>query len=1104
MIALGCSAAVLERARAELEGSGATLGEVTDAAQQAELLAACEAALIGEHGDGPPWRDRLAALHVSRPELGVVLVTADPSSVWVSGALRNRRLSAVVNEDLRPGELGAACLAAQEVTALRREAGAQRKLAQHRVEVLATLNEVSAATADLGSYTEVLEVVTRELHKVVHFDLVAVLAALDGPSGILHLHIQEACDATLVRAVRDRCLESFRASSGRSIDEDQVTIHLTGRPLLTSGQASRPPVTTQVPLISGGHNVGLLFLCSSTAESPPTEERRVLYLVANRTADALVRLKLRLGDERRRLSLMVESMADGLILTDAHSEGVLINPAARRLLGIEGDDEITQQFLKQTLGFYPFDLVSTGEAGGGVVREEVRIKDKVLQSMISPVRDAGGKLEGVVVVLRDHTEARALARRQADFVTAVSHELRSPLTTVTGALDIVLSEYAGKLSEKQRRYAQLARDSCSRLNQIVDDFLDVARSERGRISMSLAPITLDDLGREAVERFRPAAQARKIRLLLKTEAGGVRIIGDADRLTQVMNNLLSNAVKFTPEGGIIEVEIFGPQVVSTHVGVSVYNNGEPIPEEARQRIFDKFERLDAGDRQVGGTGLGLAISRAIVEAHGGRIWVESRGDGSRFVFTLPSAPDTHDAALPASGEADGTAGTEPAARATVLVVDDDDYSGYILKGLLMGLGHDVLAAASAEDALQLARTRRPALVVLNAGLSGDAMAVLRTLKHDPETRKSAVLVLAGAQDREEILRAGADDVAQTPIQPPHLREMSTRLLAESGRARAHRVLVIDDDAGIRSICREVLESAGYSVREAGGGHQARQEIHRFKPDLVMLDVMMPGMDGFETAEMLRAEPSTSMIPIIFLSAKGETADKVRAFRLGAEDYVVKPFVAAELQARVRKALERRERELGASPTTQLPGAGAIESEFERRLDGRERVAYCYLDLDNLKSFNDTYGYAKADGIIRQTADLLRDVVSRVGTPVDFIGHIAGDDFVFITAEAVVDEVCSTLCSAFDRLIPLYYNKADRERGYIEAKDRFGVLRQFPIMSVSLVAVTASGTRVSTYHELAAAAAHGKKQAKAVAGSSYVRDGQVVVGGSTVLEGTVVG
>jgi GGDEF domain-containing protein len=171
----------------------------------------------------------------------------------------------------------------------------------------------------------------------------------------------------------------------------------------------------------------------------------------------------------------------------------------------------------------------------------------------------------------------------------------------------------------------------------------------------------------------------------------------------------------------------------------------------------------------------------------------------------------------------------------------------------------------------------------------------------------------------------------------------------------------------------------------------------------------------------------------------------------------------------------------------------------RRILEDPPAAYCYLDLDNLKSFNDYYGYARADGVIRQTADLLRDVLATCGTGSDFLGHIAGDDFVFITHEDSVDRICSTLCSAFDRLIPLYYNKQDRERGYIEALDRFGTLRRFRVMSVSLAAVTARGSEVTSFAQLAESAAAGKKLAKGVEGSSYVRDGRVVIGGGPTSE-----
>jgi GGDEF domain-containing protein len=272
--------------------------------------------------------------------------------------------------------------------------------------------------------------------------------------------------------------------------------------------------------------------------------------------------------------------------------------------------------------------------------------------------------------------------------------------------------------------------------------------------------------------------------------------------------------------------------------------------------------------------------------------------------------------------------------------------------------------------------------------------------------------------------------------------------------------------------------------------RALDEAKRFRPDLVLLDVMMPDLDGFQTAKRFRAERDGLMTPVIFVSARGQTADKVRAFKLGADDYLVKPFDAAELVARVEKALDRRERELGASPTTKLPGPGAIEAEIERRLGEGGDVAFCYLDLDNLKAFNDYYGYAKADGVIRQTGDIVREVVAREGDKGDFIGHIAGDDFVFISSAERVDRVCRAICETFDRLVPLYYNKADRVRGFIETADRYGVVRKFEIMTVSIAALTMHAGQPApwpTYAQLAAAAAEAERRAKAIAGSSYVRD-----------------
>jgi signal transduction histidine kinase/DNA-binding response OmpR family regulator len=774
----------------------------------------------------------------------------------------------------------------------------------------------------------------------------------------------------------------------------------------------------------------------------------------------------------------ISAMADGAIVADTRSGEVFVNVAAREMLCIPLDAEIDTTYLKDTVGFYPFELAA-GAAEGQPVREEVRIGDRSLHSVVTPLRDGTTAL-GAIVILRDLGDTADIARRRAEFAQVMSHELRTPLTSVAGALDIVLSGYAGPLSDKQLRYVEMARQATTRMNQLVDQLLDLARAQAGSITLAATPVQLDRLAREVIDRYRAAASTKQLTIVLGASAEDIAILGDPERLSQVLGNLLTNAIRFAPTGGVIDVQVFGPPLSEDAVGVSVYNSGEPIPAEDRERVFEPFS---ASSRRVGGTALGLSISRTIIEAHGGRIWVESGATGTKFVFTLPSTAMPEKAVqLPLD--------PQPRRRglgegSCALVADDDPRRALLLKGLLMALTERVLVANDVDAALAIARTEHPAIAVV-AGAMSDSLALLAILEHDPDTHKTAVMVVGDGERRADLLAAGADDLLEFPIQPAVFRDACMRLV-ESGRREAPRVLIIDDDSSIRTICREVLEIGGYQVRDAGSANAALAEARRFRPDMILLDVLMPGIDGYRCAEMLRADPAIGMAPIMFLSARSDTADKVRAFRSGAEDYMVKPFDADELLARVGKALDRQARELGASPTTQLPGADAIQAEIERRLAICDTTAVaCYLDLDNLKAFNDYYGYAKANAVIRQTGDVIRHIVTRNGSPGDFIGHIAGDDFVFVTTAESADEVCRGICERFDHLIRLYYDPADRTHGYIETKDRFGVQRRFPIMSVSIAAISIAQAR--SYASLAELAAVGKRAAKAIPGSTYVRDG----------------
>ncbi|MBK7074198.1 MAG: response regulator [Myxococcales bacterium] len=778
--------------------------------------------------------------------------------------------------------------------------------------------------------------------------------------------------------------------------------------------------------------------------------------------------------DARWLELVFATMSDAVAVADHRTGVVTCNPAARAILGLTADEDVTTQALEARLGFYPFELIAAGDVA---VREEVRIGELVLHSVVTPLTEAGA-LVGAVVVLRDLAGARDLAQRHGELVRVMTHELRTPLTSIAGALDIVLSGYADPLTDKQRRYVDMARQAATRMSQAIDQIAETARataSDQVRVPLGIGRLT-----RDAVGRYRDRARARGVAIEVIAGASDVTIVGDPEQLARVLGNLLSNAIKFATPGGRIDVEVFGPPAVADAIGVSVWNDGEPIPEGEREKVFTA---PDAHGRRVVGTGLGLGTSRAIIEAHGGRIWVESSPAGTKFVFTLPAVT-----AAPASAPEPPPPRAVAADAARVLVIDDDAHSAYLQKGLLMAAGHQVVVASDVDAALAAARGEPVALAVVAATVA-DAAALVAIFEHDPETRKAAVLAVGEASRGAELIAAGADEFLERPIQPSTFTDACARLLADAGRHEAPRVLVVDDDSSVRAICREILGQAGYTVRDLGNAEAATAEARRFRPDLILLDVMMPVIDGFRAAERLRADPVTALTPIIFLSAKGETADKVRAFRSGAEDYVVKPFDAVELVARVGKALARSARERNASPSTLLPGADAVAEEVERRLATAPAAVCCYLDLDNFKAFNDYFGVARADAVIRQTGDLMRDAVRRLGAAGDFIGHIAGDDFVMVVDADRADALCHELLARFDRLIPLYYDPAERRRGAIEAQDRYGVIRQFPLMTVSIAGVSLPG--MSSFGDVAAAAAHGKSIAKAQAGSVYVKDGLVV-------------
>jgi diguanylate cyclase (GGDEF)-like protein len=304
---------------------------------------------------------------------------------------------------------------------------------------------------------------------------------------------------------------------------------------------------------------------------------------------------------------------------------------------------------------------------------------------------------------------------------------------------------------------------------------------------------------------------------------------------------------------------------------------------------------------------------------------------------------------------------------------------------------------------------------------------------------------------------------------------------------AEHILVVDDDPDVARFVEVNLRSAGYNVTVASNGEEAMERALELRPDLVLLDVMMPKMDGFEVAQRLRRDSRTSSSSIIMLTAKALSSDKVLGLSSGADDYIIKPFDPVELLARVKGTL-RRAREMRAlSPLTGLPGNIRVQEEIRRRVAEDEPFSLLYADLDFFKPYNDHYGFVRGDRAIQGLARLINDIVHDMAGPQGFVGHVGGDDFIIIVPPDMGELVAKTLVDRFDDVSPSLYDSIDRDRGAIEVPDRQGNVKVFPMLALSIGVASTSARRFTHYGEAVTTATELKQFAKREAGSSYALD-----------------
>lgn len=302
-----------------------------------------------------------------------------------------------------------------------------------------------------------------------------------------------------------------------------------------------------------------------------------------------------------------------------------------------------------------------------------------------------------------------------------------------------------------------------------------------------------------------------------------------------------------------------------------------------------------------------------------------------------------------------------------------------------------------------------------------------------------------------------------------------------------KILIVEDSELMLRMITDILEARDYGVVSAVNGFEGIRKVAQEKPDLVILDVVMPGMDGFEVCKILRDDESNNLMPIIILTSQDNEEDKLKGLELGADDYITKPFNPRELLSRVNNTLKRIDRNRWANPLTGLRGNLEIQSEIGRRIARNELFSVIYADLDNFKAYNDVYGFACGDRAIKLTADIITDNVDLFGLDEDFIGHVGGDDFVIITMPGYEDNICEGIVNDFDRKIISLYSDEDVKKGYIVTENRKGQIIRYPLMSIS-IAIVSNGHRTFENHiHVAEIAAELKKKAKAIRGSVYVKD-----------------
>ena len=628
--------------------------------------------------------------------------------------------------------------------------------------------------------------------------------------------------------------------------------------------------------------------------------------VAERTSDLVDALQ-REHSEVNKTQAILSSIGDGVLVFDQNGQAIVVNPAACAIIE-RGEAEVlgcnVSQVMGKAVGEEDQAIIRSLAESQGSPRAGLKItwSHKTLAVGFAPVKLPFTDQPGTVVVLRDITREAEVDRMKSEFVSIVSHELRTPMTVIKGYVELLLTG-TSTTPETQHDFLEIIRTNADRLSDMVNELLDVSRIEAGKVSMNFQPVAVRSAIHEVATMLQKSFDDRGIQLNLNLPDGLPDVPADPGRLAQILTNLFSNALKYTLEG---HVDV-SAHVVEGFVQVDVADSGIGMSEDDQAKLFTRFFRAStARTHEISGTGLGLSITRSLVEMHGGHIWVKSTiGRGSTFSFTLPVLPASL-AHMPTEAVPATVVRRRPS-QSKILVVDDDLQVARSFAQQLEADGHAVMVTTHGKDALPLARREQPNLILLDVVMPDiDGFEVLTQLKQDWDTKSIPVIVISVVAEEEKGFTLGAADYLVKPLDNRQLLISVRRVLMQMARITPGTVLVADDEADIRHWLSAELTRQGCLVTEAQNGEECLAAVATHSPDLILLDLNMPQVDGWTVIRRLKENPQTAGIPIIVLTASSVDSEreKVQMLGMGVKQFLTKPVSVEMLTGEVQRQLVR--------------------------------------------------------------------------------------------------------------------------------------------------------------------------------------------------------